>query len=251
MLFGLSPRGSRILRRALPPGLPAPFRALSLRLPQACACAIQRHRATRRLRCLETASFSAAFRRLAPVDRLPNNRVKRSGFRRRSLFRDLPAGVRSKLPLPAAPTSVAVSSSGSAPVSRTGDPLACSARTEPATEHSACAKRTVRLDAPQPVSARFHAVVSATHCRPLTPQTDPPCTRPPVPHAWPDEWLSPPIAVVPLAALQLSCSAASSGSCLRSPDYGLDCDNRKSLAAFTAISLRPFRALHPRSASRR
>lgn len=87
MLFGLSPCGSRILRRALPPGLAAPFRALSLRLPQACACAIRLHRTTRRLRCIGTALFSAAFRRLAPVDRLPNSRVKLSGFRRHSLPR--------------------------------------------------------------------------------------------------------------------------------------------------------------------
>lgn len=47
-------------------------------------------------------------------------------------------------------------------------------------------------------------------------------------------------AVATLAALQLCCSAASSGSRLRSPDCGFGYNNRKSLTAFAANSLRPF-----------
>lgn len=130
--------------------------------------------------------------------------------------------------------------SASLPSPATKITVTCSARTEPVTSHSACAERAVRPDAPQFVSARYHAVVSAPHCCLLIPQTDSleqgPCTLSSVQAR--SLRLDP--AVAALSALQLGCSAASSGSRLRSPDCGFGYNNRKSLTAFAANSLRPF-----------
>lgn len=119
-----------------------------------------------------TALLSVAFRRLSPVDRPLLSRMQRGDLRHRSLCCDLPVGIHSRHLLPVAPWLEPFPAPASFPSPATKIAVTCSARTEPATPHSACAECTVRPDALQLVSARYHAVVSASHCCCLTPQTD-------------------------------------------------------------------------------
>jgi len=175
------------------------------------------------------------------VDRPLDSRLELRGFHHCFCSHDLPTGVRSKLPLPASSPD------------RYGFPhrfRCCSQQRRsrlPAPpgwglypSHPAYAGCTVRLAASQRVSAGYPAVVSAAQCcflirrrlRLVQGTCAPILVRTRHFRAVP--------AVGRLTALQLCCSAASSGSCSRSPECGFVHNNRKSLPAFAATSLRPF-----------
>lgn len=186
------------------------------------------------------------------MDRTSNSRMKRGDLRHRSLFCDLPAGLGTKKLLPPSPPTAPVSRCGSVAVSSAGDHshlfrqernLRPCARLTPNTPSG-----QMRLSSSLRVATQSF---SAAHCSHLIPQTASPPSGTPVPRLRPGLLLSQPPAVGRLATLQLGCSVASSGSCSRSPDCGFGNCNRNSLAAFAAISFRPFFALDSRLASRR